>query len=91
MLGASPQTGGEHVLMSTHNMLLWHGETHPASRLQDFGLSLVELELHHPEPARVSRLLQSLGFEGPVTVAPKSAVVARLVAHIETPHGMRTL
>jgi hypothetical protein len=72
-------------------LIQWQGDTHPASQLQDFGLSLVELELHHPEPARVSRLLQSLGFEGPVTVVQESAVAARLVAHVETPHGIRTL
>ncbi|MBU1237968.1 MAG: VOC family protein [Gammaproteobacteria bacterium] len=72
-------------------LIEWHTDAHPATRLIDHGLSLVGLELHHPEPQRVARLLHSLGFEGPVTVAEKSAVAARRVAHIATPQGVRTL
>jgi hypothetical protein len=83
--GSLPLGGTAPVLIE------WHTDEHPASRLQDQGLLLVKLELFHPEPERISRLLQSIGFEGPVSVAAKSAVVARLVAHIETPSGLRTL
>jgi hypothetical protein len=69
-----------------------HPEMHPAAKLQDHGLSLVRLELFHPEPARVSRLLQSIGLEGPFSVSPASdGRTARLVAHINTPQGIRVL
>jgi hypothetical protein len=71
-------------------LIEWHSDTHPASRLDDYGLSLRKLELFHPDPERVTRLLKSLAIDGPVVVE-KSAVTARLVAHIETPQGMRTL
>jgi hypothetical protein len=70
----------------------WQTEMHPAAKLQDHGLSLVRLELFHPEPARISRLLQSIGLEGPFSVSPASdGRTARLVAHINTPQGIRVL
>ena len=61
----------------------------PASRLIDHGLALEALELHHPDPARIARLLASLNFDGPVTVV--AAHAPRLVARIATPHGIKTL
>ena len=71
-------------------LIEWHSDTHPASRLDDYGLSLKKLELFHPDPERVSALLKSLAVDGP-GVVEKSAVAARLVAHIDTPQGVRTL
>lgn len=71
-------------------LIEWHSNPHPASRLDDYGLSLKKLELFHPDPERVSALLKSLAIDGPVVVE-KSAVAARLVAHIDTPQGIRTL
>jgi hypothetical protein len=82
--GALPLNGAAPALIE------WHTEAHPATRLTDHGLSLVKLELFHPEPERVSRLLRSLGIDGPVSVA-KSVVAVRLVAHIDTPLGLRRL
>ena len=38
-------------------LIEWHTNVHPASTLQEHGLSLAKLELFHPEPERVSRLL----------------------------------
>ncbi len=73
-------------------LIQWQTPDHPASRLVDHGLTLVKLELFHPEPDRVERLLKSLSVEAPVTVAclpPGSS--ARLVAHIQTPNGLRIL
>lgn len=71
-------------------LIEWHTDAHPASRLDDFGLALDRLELFHPDPERVSTLLKSLAVMGPVAVE-KSAVTTRLVAHIRTAQGMRTL
>lgn len=71
-------------------LIEWHTDAHPASHLDDYGLSLKKLELFHPYPERVEQLLKSLAVDGPVVVE-KSAVVARLVAHIDTPNGMRVL
>lgn len=73
-------------------LIEWKAETHPALQLQDRGLSLVRLELFHPEPERVSRLLLSIGFEGPLSVSsPRGERTAGLLAHIDTPQGRRLL
>jgi hypothetical protein len=71
-------------------LIEWHTDAHPASHLDDYDLSLKKLELFHPDPERVAALLKSLAIDGPVVVE-KSAVAARLVAHIQTPQGMRML
>ncbi len=73
-------------------LIEWHTDVHPASRLQEHGLSLARLEILHPDPERVSRLLASLELAAAVTVtAAAAASPARLVAHIETPWGLRQL
>lgn len=73
-------------------LIEWQTDVHPASKLEDHGLSLAELEVVHPEPDRVSRLLSSLKLDAPVSVvAAPSGAAARLVAHIDTPQGIRIL
>jgi len=70
----------------------WHTDIHPAARLQDHGLSLLKLELFHHESARVSRMLASLDLNGLVSVSPHpSRATPYLVAHINTPLGLRQL
>jgi Glyoxalase-like domain len=73
-------------------LIQWQASSHPAAGMQDKGCSLVKLELLHPQPARLSALLDSLCFVEPqgllvVTESPAPA----LVAHIVTPQGLRTL
>jgi len=70
-------------------LIQWQGDTHPAQGLADHGLSLARLELVHPDPARVRRLLASLEFDGPVTVTAGPA--AALVPEIDTPAGRKTV
>ncbi|KQX01312.1 hypothetical protein ASC94_01340 [Massilia sp. Root418] len=73
-------------------LIEWQAQVHPAAGLQDDGLSLARLELFHPEPERITRLLQSLSLEGPVTVSPlRGKHGACMVAHIHTPQGLRVL
>lgn len=73
-------------------LIEWQAETHPAARLQDHGLSLIKLELFHPEPERIARLLLSLGLDGQLVVHPSTAERGvGLVAHINTPQGPRRL
>jgi hypothetical protein len=73
-------------------LIQWHAEPHPAAKLRDFGLSLLKLELFHPEPDRISALLKSIEFQGPVSVSPlPKGVATYLVAHINTPKGLRKL
>jgi hypothetical protein len=73
-------------------LIEWHSRSHPAAGLEDKGLSLVRLEIFHPDPGRVLRLLSSLEVEAPVLVLPTPAgASAHLVAHINTPRGLRLL
>jgi hypothetical protein len=81
--GSLPLAGAAPALIE------WHTDTHPAGKLVDHGLSLARLELHHPDPNRLSRLLRSLELEAPVLVV--AGEMPRLVAHIRTPQGLRVL
>jgi hypothetical protein len=67
-------------------LIQWAAAPHPAAQLPDLGVSLAELQLFHPDPARVSRLLGALDLSGPVSVHP-STEGGRLLARIETPRG----
>jgi hypothetical protein len=70
-------------------LIQWQAEPHPASRLEDHGLSLIKLQIFHPDPERLLSFLSSLSLEGNIEVLPGNKT--RLVAHIETPHGVRAL
>lgn len=73
-------------------LIEWHTLVHPAAGLPDRGLSLVGLEIIHPDPQRLSRLLSSLDLQGPVTLrSPAGGAMPHLVAHISTPQGLRAL
>ncbi|HZX30913.1 MAG TPA: VOC family protein [Rhodocyclaceae bacterium] len=74
------------------SLIEWHTDTHPAANLEDKGLSLAKLEIFHPTPDRVSRLLSSLELDAPVVVLPaQPGKSAHLVAHINTRQGLRVL
>lgn len=73
-------------------LIEWRADTHPAARLEDRGLSLAKLVIRSSEPNRVSQLLRSLELDAPVSVVPALAGESpRLVAHINTPSGLRLL
>ncbi|OOZ37563.1 VOC family protein [Solemya velesiana gill symbiont] len=71
-------------------LIQWQSTVHPAERMENHGLSLLELKLHHPDPNRVSAMLESIGFEGPVSVVDSTGQ-PYLQAVIETPSGVETL
>jgi hypothetical protein len=50
-------------------LIQWPQGRHPASAMTDLGLRLESLELGHPDPARLTALLQAMGAE------PLAAVV----------------
>jgi len=71
-------------------LIEWHVETPPAARLPDQGLSLVELDIFHAAPARISRLLASLNLVERISVCKLSAGrCPYLVAKIDTAQGVR--
>ena len=81
--GSIPINDGAPVLIQ------WQVGIHPASRLEDHGLSLIKLQIFHPEPDRMSKFLDSIHLQGNVEVLHGSKT--KLVAHIETPQGVREL
>jgi hypothetical protein len=84
--GSVPLAGGAPALIE------WQTAIHPAAKLEDKGLSLASLEIIHPDPDRLCRLLSSLQLDAPVSVLPAPSVAAaRLIAHINTPQGPRAL
>jgi hypothetical protein len=73
-------------------LIEWLTPGHPAARMVETGCTLARLEAFHPEPSRISALLESLSFEGPISVSPVPAGGRPyLVAHIQTPNGPRTI
>ncbi|QXL83919.1 VOC family protein [Comamonas sp. NLF-1-9] len=70
-------------------LIQWQDAEHPAARMPELGLALQQLEIIHPEPDRLSRLLSSLALQAPVRV--RAGDTPRLVAHIRTPQGLRLL
>ncbi len=60
--------------------------------MQDKGCRLVKLELLHPEPQRLRALIAKLNFsESDATLAVVAASAPGLVAHIDSPLGLRSI
>ena len=84
--GALPFDGAAPMLIE------WHTAVHPATSLEDCGLSLASLKIYHPKHARISHLLHSIECSDQVYVAsPNDGMSICLVAHINTPRGLREL
>lgn len=87
-----PEDGSVPLNGTAPALVEWHTDVHPARTLEDKRLSLAKLEIFHPTPDRVSQLLSSLDLDAPVSVRQaEPGTSARLVAHINTPHGLRLL
>jgi hypothetical protein len=73
-------------------LIQWHSETHPAAGMQDQGCRLVALELLHPEPDRVRRLVDALDVAEPgVSLTIAKGQAPALVAQISGPRGLCTI
>ncbi|AIY42415.1 hypothetical protein LT85_3257 [Collimonas arenae] len=67
-------------------------QSHPASRLQNRGCSLLRLEAYHTEAQPINDMLTLVGFQGPFAAIPLAADAQPcLIAHIQTPAGLRQL
>jgi len=66
-------------------LIEWDGDAHPCDGLEDRGCALRELELQHPEVARIEALCAGLGLDGPVRLRPGGVALA---ARIDTPRGV---
>lgn len=74
-------------------LIEWRTPMHPAAGLRESGCTLLQLDLYHPQPARIERMLHAIGLEGDqLRVQPTGERVApRLVATVRTPGGVKTL
>ncbi len=70
-------------------LIEWDDRPHPAPGLTDHRLSLSRLDIFHPDPQRVSALLSSLALSD--VVECRQGDRPHLVAHINTPQGMKEL
>jgi len=69
------------------SLICWPGSAHPAARLPEVGVTIEGLELEHPRAVDVQRQLDLLGLD----VRCTRSSLPRIVAHLGTPSGLRTL
>ena len=73
-------------------LIEWDTSVHPAAGMQDQGCRLRRLEIFHPEPERVARLLGQMGLpENIDALALPVGARPYLVAEIDTPSGRRSI
>ncbi|HEY0747418.1 MAG TPA: VOC family protein [Steroidobacteraceae bacterium] len=73
-------------------LIEWQSAVHPASHMRDFGCSLMKLEALHPKPEQLCEELRRLDLSNILTISGlKAPGPPYLVAHIETPGGVRLL
>jgi hypothetical protein len=71
-------------------MIQWLGGLHPCDTMPDSGCALTALEISHPAANEVNRILEQIGFASPLVQCHVDEV-ARLIAKINTPDGIREL
>jgi hypothetical protein len=86
-----PSDGGLPLGGAAPVLIQWPPGVHPARSLAGSGCSLAALEVFHPEPSRVSSVLHCIGLESPPRVLRAEGANPYLVAHIQTPNGLRRL
>ncbi len=84
-----PGDGGMPLDGIAPTLIEWQSPSHPASRLEDRGCSLVKLEAFHPDAVRLNAILVNLGLDSEIIVAENPR--PQLVAEIRTAHGVRRI
>ncbi|MGR8929594.1 MAG: VOC family protein [Gammaproteobacteria bacterium] len=73
-------------------LIQWPIGMHPAENLPESGCRLVKLEGFHPQAAKIGKMLEAIGFDGPFNITPLPPKQAPyLVAEIQTPMGLKRL
>ena len=73
-------------------LIEWQTQEHPAARLEEQGCALRLLELFHPAPSALRALLKCLGLNDAAAIHEiRPNERPHLVAHIETPRGLRSI
>ncbi len=86
---AIPEDGGIPINEGAPALIQWKTDSHPAAKLEEHGLSLIKLQIFNPEAKKISSFLSSINFAGNVQVLKSN--VSKIVALINTPHGIREL
>jgi hypothetical protein len=66
------------------SLIQWNGEAHPCDGLAERGCALRQLELRHPQAARLAALLAGLQLDAPVLLREGGPAI---VARLDTPRG----
>ena len=70
------------------SVIQWKDDVHPASRIPESTVSLLQLVGYHPEARHITSLLNSVNFKGPFSVTElPDGVPIGLTAAFETPKG----
>ena len=73
-------------------VIQWKGEAHPALKLAESSVSLLQLVGHHPDARHITALLNAANFEGRFSaVEPSDGVSIGLTATFQTPKGLIVL
>jgi hypothetical protein len=70
-------------------LIQWQGSAHPAQRLPDSGVRLIELEIAHPDAEALGRSLAGRLSDPRVRIVQGAEKALR--ARFSTPSGMRAL
>lgn len=86
-----PRNGSLPLQGVAPTMIQWQ-VAHPAVGMKDSGCSLIRLEGFHPRAEKVTAMLKAIGFQGDFSVSQLApGEQPYLVAHIQTPGGVRQL
>lgn len=74
------------------SLIQWQTEIHPCDLLPDSGCTLARLEGFHPQADQINKVFAAIGFCDRFTVSalPRDQQ-PYLIAHIQTPEGLRQL
>ena len=73
-------------------MIQWKSDVHPASKLAESSVSLLQVVGYHPDARQIMALLNAASFEGPFSVVePSDGIAIGLTATFHTPGGMVVL
>lgn len=72
-------------------LIQWLTAPHPATRLENQGCALTQLDLYHPESQRLNTLLSYLSLNNSVNIKVISSTNSFIKTHIQTPTGIKII
>ncbi len=84
-----PKDGSLPINEGAPALIQWQTESHPATAFIDHGLSLLKLQIIHPEPKRLLAFIASINLKESIEVLQGETV--KMTAFINTPQGAKNL